>query len=527
MLSRASNNLDRAQNNSTSSSSSLLIPGIYLPFQSNGPKILLLSGPSGVGKTMYCRQFLLDGLLKGEKCMFISTDLSKMQFHALFPNVEGKNILDDLKFINPCDDDISSPYDNKRSISGKELANTILSALKRSLEIWSTSETWTTSSNQERNNNNNIADTCKPIRLVVDSMTHALILLGERTLIEFVMDLTHILKGLNVTAILTLTTSSVDQRMVSNLSSIVDGIIEMRLKEDSNDVPIRNIRVRHLKGVYYDPKWTDFKISSNGIIIFRNLQRSSFGTSADISCALCAKPVIGTPLVKSDLIFDSKECMEIYYRLENAYGSKISDTGLPSEAFHANFFYVDMVGLSDPRLSVKKQIQKIQILNELIHSCDSFRKASTGKRIILPSGDGMAIGFLSNPESPLELSIQLHHKIQAYNEEKYDAADSMAVRIGLGSGPVFTVSDLNNVQNIWGPGIIIARRVMDAGDNGHILIAEKLAEELIPLKDEYRRVINLISNKYRIKHGQQIKLYSAYSDNFGNPEIPSKVFSNE
>jgi hypothetical protein len=186
-----------------------------------------------------------------------------------------------------------------------------------------------------------------------------------------------------------------------------------------------------------------------------------------------------------------------------------------------------MVGLSDPRLSVKKQIQKIQILNELIHSCDSFRKASTGKRIILPSGDGMAIGFLSNPESPLELSIQLHHKIQAYNEEKYDAADSMAVRIGLGSGPVFTVSDLNNVQNIWGPGIIIARRVMDAGDNGHILIAEKLAEELIPLKDEYRRVINLISNKYRIKHGQQIKLYSAYSDNFGNPEIPSKVFSNE
>jgi acyl carrier protein len=285
--------------------------------------------------------------------------------------------------------------------------------------------------------------------------------------------------------------------------------------------------VRHLKGVYYDPKWTDFKISSNGIIIFRSLQRSSLETSTDISCALCAKPIIGTPLVKSDLMFDSKECMEIYYRLENAYGSKISDTGLPSEAFHANFFYVDMVGLSDPRLSVKKQIQRIQILNELIHSCDSFRKASTGKRIILPSGDGMAIGFLSNPESPLELSIQLHHKIRAYNEEKYDAADSMGVRIGLGSGPVFTVSDLNNVQNIWGPGIIIARRVMDAGDNGHILIAEKLAEELISLKDEYRRVINLISNKYRIKHGQQIKLYSAYSDNFGNPEIPSKVFSNE
>lgn len=502
-----------------------MIPGIYLPFQTMGPKILLLSGPSGVGKTMYCRQFLLDGLLKGEKCMFISTDLSRMQFDALFSNVENKNILDRLEYINPCDD-MSLPINDERAVSGKGLANAILSALKRSLEIRSTSETQKASSDQKREHEDVVAGTDKPIRLVIDSMTHTLLLIGERTLIEFVMDLTRILKGLNATATLTLTTSSVDQRMVSNLSSIVDGIIEMRLKEDSNDAAIRSIRVRHLKGVYYDPKWTSFKISSSGTIIFSDAQRSSLGSPSEITCALCAKPVIGTPLVKSDLIFDSKECMEIYYRLENAYGSKISDTGLPSQAFHASFFYIDMVGLSDPTLSVKKQIQKIQILNELIYSCDSFRKASTGKKIILPSGDGMAIGFLSNPESPLELSIQLHHKVHAYNEEKY-AADSVGVRIGLGSGPVFTVSDLNNVQNIWGPGIIIARRVMDAGDSGHILIAEKMAEELISLKDEYRRVINLISNKYRIKHGQQIKLYSAYSDDFGNPEIPFKVFSNE
>jgi KaiC/GvpD/RAD55 family RecA-like ATPase len=502
-----------------------LIPGIYLPFQSIGSKILLLSGPSGVGKTMYCRQFLLEGLLKGDKCIFISTDLSKMQFKALFSNVEDKNILDRIEFINPCDD-ISLPYNEERAVSGKRLANAILLALKRSLEIGSISEMHTASSNQKREEEDVVGGTNKPVRLVIDSMTHTLLLIGERMLIEFVMDLTHILKGLNVTAILTLATSSADQTMVSNLSSIVDGIIEMRLKEDSNDMAIRSIRVRHLKGVYYEPKWTSFKISSNGTIIFRYAQRSFLRTSAEITCALCAKPIIGTPLVKSDLMFDSKECMEIYYRLENAYGSKISDTGLPSEAFHASFFYVDIVGLSDPTLSVKNQVQKIQVLNELIHSCDSFSKTSAGKRIILPSGDGMAIGFLSSSEIPLELSIQLHHKIHAYNQQKY-TSDSLGVRIGLGSGPVFTVSDLNNVQNIWGPGIIIARRVMDAGDNGHILIAEKLAEELISLKDEYRRVINLISNRYRIKHGQEIKLYSAYSDDFGNPQIPAKVFSNE
>jgi KaiC/GvpD/RAD55 family RecA-like ATPase len=211
-----------------------LIPGIYLPFRSTGPKVLLLLGPSGVGKTMYCRQFLLEGLLKGDKCIFISTDLSRRQFNLLFSNVETGNILDRMDFINPCDD-ISLPYNKERAISGKRLANAILSALERSLEIRGTSE--------KNSNNNNVGSTSKPVRLVIDSMTHTFLLLGERMLIEFVMDLTRVLKGLNVTALLALTASSVDQRTLSDLGSIVDGNIEMRLKEDSNDMTIRSIRV--------------------------------------------------------------------------------------------------------------------------------------------------------------------------------------------------------------------------------------------------------------------------------------------
>ena len=476
---------------------------------------------------MYCRQFLLDGLLKGDKCIFMSTDLTKPQFDVLFSNVEDKNIADRVKFINPYEN-FSSPHTNETEVSGKRLAASLLLALKDALEIRSTREAERVPSNQKREDRHDdlSGNANKPIRLVFDSMTHTQLLLGESTLIEFVMDLRRTLGILNVIAILTLTTSSVDHRIVSSLSSMMDGIIEMRIKEDSSDITIRSIRVRHLKGVYYDPKWTGFTISSNGTIIFGRTQASSPRTSPEITCALCAKPIIGTPLIKSDFMFDSKECMDIYYRLENAYGSKISDTGLPSEAFHASFFFVDIVGLSDPTLSVKNQVLKIQTLNELIHSCESFRKTSVGRRIILPSGDGMAIGFLTSSEVPLELSIQLHQKIRAYNQVK-NTSDSLGVRIGLGSGPVFTVSDLNNVQNIWGPGIIVARRVMDAGDEGHILIAEKLAEELISLKDEYRRIINLISNKYRIKHGQEMKLYSAYSNDFGNPQIPAKVLSNE
>jgi KaiC/GvpD/RAD55 family RecA-like ATPase len=507
-----------------------LIPGIYLPIQSIGPRILLLLGPSGAGKTMYCRQFLLEGLLKGEKCIFISTDLNKMQFNALFSNVlNNENIPHNIGFINPCEDTSSYCRTAKKTISGKMRATTMLSSLEHMLEIRSTRRAETLSSNQRKNNSEKeeehlVDSTPKLVRLVLDSMTHTQIFLGERTFLQFVIDLTRILKSLNVTAILTLTSSSADHRIINDLSSIVDGIIEMRLKEDSNDMTIRSIRIRHLRGTHYDPKWISFKISSKGNIIFRNAQQTSFRTAGEITCSLCAKPIIGTPWIKSDFTFDSKECMEIYCRLENAYGSKISDTGLSSEAFHASFFFIDIVGLSDPTLSVKNQVQKIQALNELINSCDSFRKTSSGKKIILPTGDGTAIGFLSNPEIPLELSIQLHRKIRAFNQQK-DTSDSIGVRIGLGSGPVFTVSDLNNLQNIWGPGIILARRVMDVGDNGHILIAENLAEELVSLKDEYRKIINLISNKYKIKHGQEFKLYSAYSSDFGNPQVPTKIFS--
>jgi KaiC/GvpD/RAD55 family RecA-like ATPase/class 3 adenylate cyclase len=527
-LSRAGNELNHAedQNNrgggggAGGSSRSPLIPGIDLPLQNTNSKILLLYGPSGVGKTLYCRQFLREGLLKGHRCVFVSTALSKMQFDALFSNMDGTKPVDHIEFINPRDDHVPQSHHNYKVISGKKLVTAILSDIIRSLETTVENETKAAPSTSGSIDRNIISK--KAVRLVIDSLTHMLLLLRERTLMQFVMDLADILKKFNATAILSLTTSSMDQSLVTNLGSVLDGVIEMRLKEDSYGLAIRSIRVRHIKGAYYDPRWLTFRISTNGNIIFSNGHSSLGGGQAGLTCTLCAKPIMGTPLVRSDFVFDSKECMEIYQRLENAYGSKISDTGLPSEAFDASFFFIDMVGLSDPTLSVKNQVHKIEILNELIHSCDAFRKVSTGKKVILPAGDGMAIGFLSKPEIPLELSIQLHRKLRAYNEEK-SAAEEIGVRIGLASGPVFTVADLNNVQNIWGPGIILARRVMDAGDKGHILIAESLAQVLLSLKDEYRQMIRLISNKYKIKHGQQIKLYTAYSDDFGNPKIPAKV----
>ena len=205
-------------------------------------------------------------------------------------------------------------------------------------------------------------------------------------------------------------------------------------------------------------------------------------------------------------------------RLVGIYGLSLSELGFSSEVMDASFFFIDIVGLSDPSYSVSSQRQKIEVLNNLITSCSAYNLEE--KKIILPTGDGMVIGFLLNPELSLKLGIQLHQKLRTYNRGKGER-DRIKVRIGLSSGPVFSVSDIKNNQNFWGPGIILARRVMDIGGEGHILLSDSLAKALLALKDEYKPIINYIGD-YSIKHGQVLTLYSAYANDFGNPDAPEK-----
>lgn len=220
----------------------------------------------------------------------------------------------------------------------------------------------------------------------------------------------------------------------------------------------------------------------------------------------------------AELAFDSEKCRDTYRKLAGVYGHNISDVGLP-DVINAHFFFIDVVGLSDPSLSVKSQMAKIDTLNRLIKSCNTYQ--TKGKKIIMPTGDGMVIVFLLNPELPLRLSIELHQQIYQYNQDK-KPEERIGVRIGLNSGSVFISNDINDNKNLWGPGIVIARRIMDIGDDSHILISDRLAEELISLTDEYKTIIKPLSD-YTIKHGQTIKVYSAYSKDFGNPRLPEKV----
>ena len=506
-----------------------------------GPSIFLLTGPSGVGKSVYCRQFLLDALQRGLPIIFLTAALNHRQFKMMFPPEQTTKLAQYSTFLNPyIGAGISESKENIDNNNNNHGADRLFLALA---EIRKVLLTKTSDNNAANSDNIENPAAC----VVIDSLTEFFLLFDEVAVLKFITELCLVLKQFDTTAIFALATvqtsasipslSSSLSSLPNILASILDGILEMKMETDAISSTekkgslVRSIRLLSMKGVYHNPEWMPFRITTTGTIVLGN------SSSVALNCTMCGSAIIGNPIMDSDFAFDSIGCVDTYRRLVGFYGSGISEnSGLPSQVVNMNFFFVDIVGLSNPTLSVKRQIEKIEILNKLIGSCDAYSKGKESK-IVLPTGDGMAIGFYSSVESPFLLSTQLHSKLQEYNrdisrqdgiedykEDDDTRRDKLGMRIGLGSGPVFIVNDIKGNQNVWGPGIILSRRVMDIGDNRHILLSGNMAETLISLRDEYKKVIQPIGD-YQIKHGQTIKIYSAFSDKFGNPNPPAKLLS--
>jgi adenylate/guanylate cyclase family protein len=197
----------------------------------------------------------------------------------------------------------------------------------------------------------------------------------------------------------------------------------------------------------------------------------------------------------------------------------------PEQLIEAHFFFCDIVGLSDPTMSTKDQIRRLSFLYEAIERCQAFKAVPQRSKLILPTGDGVAIGFLQGPHIPLELSIQLHQMIMKYNRGRVES-ESVFVRIGIHSGTVFVIKDMKGNSNIWGPGIIIARRVMDLGGSDHILLSEDVARMLLPLSRHYRECLHELG-QHVFKHNLKKVVYSAYLNSgkriFGSEKWPARM----
>ena len=173
--------------------------------------------------------------------------------------------------------------------------------------------------------------------------------------------------------------------------------------------------------------------------------------------------------------------------------------------------FIDIVGYS--KLLINEQSEQIRKLKEIVRGTEQVRIAEAeGKLLRLPTGDGGALVFRTTLEAPVLCSIEIAKELRKNPELK--------VRMGIHSGPVNEVTDLNAQANIAGAGINIAQRVMDCGDAGHILLSKRVANDI----DDYPQWRPLLHElgECEVKHGQKVSLVNVYNQDFGNPELPEK-----
>ncbi len=131
--------------------------------------------------------------------------------------------------------------------------------------------------------------------------------------------------------------------------------------------------------------------------------------------------------------------------------------------------FIDIVGYS--KLLISEQSELLGVLNDAVREAEEFRSAEAASRLVrLPTGDGMALVFRDSPEQPVRCALEISQALKAHPK--------LRVRMGIHSGPVNEVADVNERANIAGAGINIAQRVMDCGDAGHILLSKHVAEDL-------------------------------------------------
>jgi TolB-like protein len=178
----------------------------------------------------------------------------------------------------------------------------------------------------------------------------------------------------------------------------------------------------------------------------------------------------------------------------------------------AHVLFIDTVGYS--KLLVDQQRGLVDTLNRIVRSTDEFRSAEASARLIkIATGDGMALVFYKSPEAPVECALEISRALQEHPELK--------VRMGVHSGPVSGVVDVNERANVAGAGINIAQRVMDCGDAGHILLSKRAAEDLEQYTHWRPHLHDL--GECEVKHGVKISIVNLYIDKLGNPRLPEKL----
>jgi TolB-like protein/class 3 adenylate cyclase/Tfp pilus assembly protein PilF len=177
----------------------------------------------------------------------------------------------------------------------------------------------------------------------------------------------------------------------------------------------------------------------------------------------------------------------------------------------AHVLFLDIVGYS--KLSVNEQHARVDELNRIVRLAEQFQKAEAANRILkIPTGDGMALVFYRSPEEPAQCAFEISRALKDNQR--------LQVRMGIHSGPVSGVVDVNERTNVAGAGINLAQRVMDCGDAGHILLSHHVAEDLAEY-EHWRPLLHDIG-ECEVKHGMRVSIVNLHADEVGNPQLPKK-----
>ena len=177
----------------------------------------------------------------------------------------------------------------------------------------------------------------------------------------------------------------------------------------------------------------------------------------------------------------------------------------------AHVLFIDIVGYS--KLSINEQRAVVDELTTIVRGSDQYQKAEAAGRLIkIPTGDGMALVFYTSQEAPAQCAIEISGALKEHPR--------LQVRMGVHSGPVSGVIDVNGHVNLAGAGLNMAQRVMDCGDAGHILVSKHVAEDL----EEYEHWRPLLHDlgACEVKHGMRVGIANLYADHVGNPQLPKK-----
>jgi TolB-like protein/class 3 adenylate cyclase len=180
--------------------------------------------------------------------------------------------------------------------------------------------------------------------------------------------------------------------------------------------------------------------------------------------------------------------------------------------------FIDIVGYS--KLLINEQSKQIQTLKEIVRGTEQFRIAEAeGKLMRLPTGDGVALVFRNSPEAPVLCALEITEALQNHPGSK--EKPQLRLRMGIHSGPVNEISDLNEQSNIAGAGINMAQRVMDCGDAGHILLSKRVTDD-IEHYPQWRSLLHDLGQA-EVKHGVPVHIFNLYNEELGNPDVPEKL----